>query len=369
MLNTLPPSPVPHPPLLPPRRRRGGQPSNCNAFKHGLFSRQHPAPVTRFSNYLARYTRVEQEQDPASLVLAIKDLRKQIDFLAGLIYSLPDNATLSVFLSWLKVLNKTTRYSLRLKGFVHGFQKPYRDLQYVAGHALSLVFYEFQENNILRDADSFRVDLEKSDLNSVPFWDASLSPLSQPDFAFLTSRQWQVLEPLIPPSERSFPSPLGEWPGEAPSMGARSHRGRPPADPHLLLDAIFWKIAHHARWQDLPAGCPSMAACRRYYRRIFRSGRLATLYRRLYDDLCIPGRVDLAALVERDCFRITKNKLSLSPGIELDWQMRTALLFMQPAYQSFRRLQRAELLERRIRLRPYRLPRSRSKKTSSVIHK
>jgi transposase len=256
-----------------------------------------------------------------------------------------------VFLSWLKVLNKTTRYSLRLKGFVHGLQKPYRDLLYVAGHALSLVLYEFQEHNILCDADSFRVDLEKSDLNSAPSLETSFSPLSQPDFPFLTSRQWQVLDPLIPPSDRTLPSPsLGEGPGE------RSLRGRPPVDPHLLLDAIFWKIAHHARWQDLPAGCPSMAACRRYYRRIFRSGRLATLYRHLYDDLCTRGQVDLAALVERDCFKITKNKLSLSPDVEPDWQMRTALLFMQPAYQTFRRLQRAEVLERRLLLRPYRLP-------------
>ena len=121
-------------------------------------------------------------------------------------------------------------------------------------------------------------------------------------------------------------------------MGVRP--GRPPADPHLVLDAIIWKMAHHARWQDLPLGYPSMAVCRRYYRRIFRSGRLCTIYRHLYKDLCARSRLDLTALVERGCFTIQGSTVLLRPGLPETWRLRTALLFMQLGFQILRRLRR-----------------------------
>ena len=120
-----------------------------------------------------------------------------------------------------------------------------------------------------------------------------------------------------------------------------------------MLDAIFWKIAHHARWQDLPVGYPSMYPCRRYYRRIFHSGRLITIYRALYRDFCTRGKFDLTALVERDCFEINENKIALClgvPGVEETWQMRTALLFMQVAYQNLRHLRRVQEQERQRQL-------------------
>ena len=128
-------------------------------------------------------------------------------------------------------------------------------------------------------------------------------------------------------------------------------RGRPPAGPLEMLDAIFWKTAHHARWQDLPVGYPSMFTCRRYYRRLFRSGRLFTLYRALYKDLHTRGQVDLAALVAQDCFEIKENTVAISPGIEETWQMRTALLFMQPGFYMVRHLRCEKEQERRRRFR------------------
>ena len=109
-------------------------------------------------------------------------------------------------------------------------------------------------------------------------------------------------------------------------------------------------MAHHARWQDLPVGYPSMFPCRRYYRRIFRSGRLLTIYRALYQDFCTCGGFDLTALVERDCFEINENKIALCPGVPGTWQMRTALLFMQLAYQNLRHLRRVKEQERQRRL-------------------
>jgi septum formation protein len=149
---------------------------------------------------------------------------------------------------------------------------------------------------------------------------------------------------------RPFPPQIRGF-GEGLRVGSR---GRPPADPHEILDAIFWKIAHHARWQDLPVDYPSMAVCRRYYRRIFRSGRLCTLYRHLYKDLCTRGRVDLTDLVERGCFKIKGNKVVLRPGLEETWHMRTALLFMQQGYHMLRHLHREKDQERRRRFPSFR---------------
>jgi hypothetical protein len=99
-----------------------------------------------------------------------------------------------------------------------------------------------------------------------------------------------------------------------------------------------------------------MFTCRRTYRRLFRSGRLLTLYRALYKDLCTRGSLDLPALVKRDCFTITGNKVALHPDMDKTWQMRTALLFMQPAYQMLLHIRREKDQERRRRLSQFRLP-------------
>ena len=271
---------------------------------------------------------------------------------------------ISLFVALHKLLNKTINISMQYKLILHKHQQPFHDLQYVAGHALDLIFYGFWEHRITRDADSFRSGLKKSDLNSLPFMESLLPPFSEPDFPFLTPRQTQLLQPFLPPSTAQPPegvnphvSPKGEDLGRSLSRAERTSRsrgsrgrGRPPADPSAMLDAIFWKTAHHARWQDLPVGYPSMFPCRRYYRRIFRGGRLLTIYRALYQDFCTCGGFDLTALVERDCFEINENKIALCPGVPGTWQMRTALLFMQLAYQNLRHLRRVKEQERQRRL-------------------
>jgi transposase len=127
-----------------------------------------------------------------------------------------------------------------------------------------------------------------------------------------------VLESLLPPLDRP------------------TRRGRPPADPRILLDAIFWKFAHHARWKDLPDYYPPMLTCRRYYQRLFLSGRLATLYAALFKDLCGRGRADLPSMVAHGYFETNGRDIALSPAVALTWQLRTALLFIQHAYQVFR---------------------------------
>lgn len=48
----------------------------------------------------------------------------------------------------------------------------------------------------------------------------------------LTDRQWERLEPLLPPE--------------------RSGRGRPDLDHRRIMNAIVWRLATGAPWRDLP---------------------------------------------------------------------------------------------------------------------
>ncbi len=54
------------------------------------------------------------------------------------------------------------------------------------------------------------------------------------------------------------------------------------------------------RWEELPHGCPPPLTCRRYYRRLYFSGRLVTLYKRLFkhlqDQVAQPARPRQAGL-------------------------------------------------------------------------
>jgi hypothetical protein len=326
-----PASPNPrHPTLIRRRssivRTRGGQPFNRNALKHGLFARKNPTSLTRILESI-RIPPSGSETIPAVLNRAIPVLREQMARLFESQQGVKD----------LRSLLARHRPLIRLQRALARHQQPQLQLQFTAAHALDLIRYEFHTSGITRDADSFREKKKKSDFNCLQDSSPSFVPISP--CLFLTHDQWAVLEPLIPPSDHIDP------------------RGRPPADPHLLLDAIFWKFAHHARWQDLPPGSPPMLTCRRYYRRLFLSGRLFTLYSALYKDFLSSAKVELRSLVDLGCFEIAGNALVMRLGRDETWQVRTALLFMQLGFQVSRRILREkEQQDRRCSLPYYRQP-------------
>lgn len=51
----------------------------------------------------------------------------------------------------------------------------------------------------------------------------------------LTDEQWAMVEPLIPKPKKR-----------------KRGRGRPPKEPRLMLDGIFWILSTGAPWRDLP---------------------------------------------------------------------------------------------------------------------
>lgn len=306
MLNTLPPSPG--------IRRRGAQPSNRNALKHGIFARRNPTPLTQLVNAIP-FSQPGLERIPEVLNQAVLAIRQQI---ARLFASSPEGADLRSVLAWHRPILRLLGLFIRTKKALARLQQPQLQLQFVAAHALALIRYDFRENGITRDAYSFR---EKNNLSDLKRSRENFfaSPSDSPPF-FLTCHQSELLEPLIPIPDRA------------------DSRGRPLAHPRPLLDAIFWKIAYHARWQDLPPGSPPMLTCRRYYRRLFLSGRLFTLYSSLYKDFLRSAKTDLPGLVNQNCFSISGNILVVRSCLEETWQLRTALLFMQPAWQVSRQI-------------------------------
>jgi hypothetical protein len=369
LLNDLPPSPDCFPPFFEgvlqsgegfgvrPPRRRGAQPLNRNALRHGLYSRVNPTPLTHFLiNFQS--TLPGLEGIPRLLETAILEVRLQI---ARIFSSPPPAKEFDRFISWHRSILHLMGCFIHLQKTLFRLQQPQRSLQLVAVHALALIRQDFHSNGITRDAYSFREKNKLSDFNSLPEY--NLPPASS--LLFLTPRQCRLLAPLLPPVNASplqtgtssgerlgLPSPDGALPsgdraaslsaakggagGLHPDMGVRL--GRPPANPLPLVDVIFWKLAHHARWQDLPPASPPMLTCRRYYRRLFLSGRLLTQLSALFKDFLSTSGTDLPSLVSRGCFIVSSNRLVLQPDDEEKWQNRTALLFMQLSWQALRLL-------------------------------
>ena len=339
-----------------PRRRRGGQPSNRNALKHGLYAAEKAPRLTGIS-CSREHSRKIMDKSPAALREAILGIQDEISMVVKILEGTRDSRS---FLRWFKLLIKMRRSTARHKRALFKQMLPLRNLYFVSNAALGIIRLNIDDIGISRDADSFREKNEKSDFNSPSFQEPFLTLLFDPPYPFITPRQWRVLEPLLPPplagdaslaarrspQQKSFDacfcveSPVATIPSR--------RRGRPSADPRELLDAAFWKLAHHARWQDLPDYYPPLLTCRRYYRRLFLSGRLVTLYSALYRDLLARGKADLPTLVEQGCFSITGNQVTLRSDLNENWRMRTALLFLQLGYQAVRRVTRECKLARRL---------------------
>jgi len=318
------PSPVASPPApVVLRLRRGGQPGNRNAFRHGRYSAQDPSSLAAISATLASIAN-ERRCSPQTAARHIPTLQSM---LSDAVQPAQDPRLL---IAQARLVMKMVSISaaLKMKNYIL-FERENIRLEKAAALSMLLIKWSFHDYGITRDADSFRGKLNKSDLKSVHPLVISRPFLEEPFYPYIPDRQWAVIEPLIPPREKA------------------ARRGRPPADPRELLGAIFWKFAHAARWQDLPTGCPPMLTCRRYYRRLFLSGRLFTIYHRLYKDFLQHSGFDLPALVKRGAFLIVNHKVTLRSGLSENWYLRTALLFLQLAYQVYRRMENRFMLEQR----------------------
>jgi transposase len=389
---------------LPARRRRGGQPGNLNARAHGLHSLLAPSPHSAFlSNLHELQDEAQFPTLPLDRILA--SAVEQRDRLEVRLAHADDDRE---FLALLEISFKTSAVIDRILRQIAAATRPYADLLRQALSPLELIQSSFHHRGITRDADSFFSTFEKSTLNSLDFpvsgppssifreasqKDGSLSHSFSPTFekstlnlvgpssalgppSLLTSSQWSILAPLIPPDPQldhmhgeppaliaasrwrftvEVPGPLASFEAleeyrrltpasvlhEQPAAARRSERGRPSASPRALLDGIFWKLANARGWGDLPPDFPSWRTCQEYYRRLFNSGRLYTLLLALYDHLRMCSGTDPALLVEQGQLTLDpRGKVVPAAAGPLDWQVHTSLLFLQLAHASAARRSR-----------------------------
>jgi transposase len=401
MLNTSPPPSAKPKPLPPARtrastikRKRGGQPGNLNARKDGAFSIHQPGPLSRLISKAKnlQFSFISGTQSLHEIVDQAQKTYVQLE-------SARDQHKPSIAV--LKIETGVLSLSVRAKTAIFYDRLRRQVLEVLAIDPLTVILIGFKNYGITRDADSFFPVSKLSARNStdaslpspnVPIWRGAGGgveagsqveggvPPDHPSLATnLTDEQWAVLAPLIPPD------PAMDWlTGEPPVIIAAnrwrytcySHigkfkdlaiiqeynrvlqrcpallapaspakkRGRPrnaPISPRVLLDAIIWKLATGNTWDALPLGFPPMRLCRKYYRRLFLSGRLYTLLLALYNHMRFEAFIDPYVLLKLGIFTITPGQnIALSPGVPPIWQVYTALLFMQLARDAFLRLER-----------------------------
>lgn len=294
-------------------------------------------------------------------------------------------------LALIRLFLKVTKFIANVKASSISSMLQQRVLEDLARSPLDYIERACRDEGITCDADSFFFVSKLSARNSPglppipsqPAWggaEGSLPP-RHPNLATnLTDGQWTLLAPLIPPDPHqdwltgSPPvliaanrfdftrhTPASEFADflvmqryhevikKFPALLASSRlpakrRGRPrrsTSSPRALLDAIFWKLATGQKWKALPSGFPPMRACRKYYRRLYSSGRLYTLLFALYDHLRLEAGVDPHTLLEQGVFTTTPcGHIALSPGAPQTWKNYTALLFMQLAREAYARFER-----------------------------
>ena len=88
----------------------------------------------------------------------------------------------------------------------------------------------------------------------------------------LTDEQWELVEPHIPRS--------------------KARTGRPPSDPRLMLNGIFWSLGTGAPWRDLPERFGPWQTVYDHFRNWRRQGVFATVIDALQVKLDDRGLID-----------------------------------------------------------------------------
>jgi transposase len=88
----------------------------------------------------------------------------------------------------------------------------------------------------------------------------------------LTDEHWALISPLIP--------------------ARKARTGRPPKNPRLMLDGIFWILGTGAPWRDLPERFGSCKTVHRYFSNWRRDGVFARIVEALQIKLDRKGLID-----------------------------------------------------------------------------
>jgi len=383
MLSTLPQlPPTGHPPPASPPpalNRRGAQPRNLNAFRHGFYSARLPHPAASTLGHLkaakralgSPRTRLHAEIAARALGYSGRLLeRTYADTL-----SLPTGDKAWRFQHSLFL--QAVSLDISIKHRLFKLHQEATLLPTIAARAADLYNWEFSLKGIPPyqlpsypstrpsgpDSQASRAESRISSIESrqPPFVPQTLRkksadsapsvPSPWSSVAFLTDSQWLLLQPLLTTLR-------------AHQARQRKYRIKPGWDDRVLLDTILWKLAAACRWEDLPSSS-LIRACKLLYRQLCLSGRMASIYTLLHQNLnpspnlLIGRRAGRGA--ERPIFQIVHNRITFTSPESRTWQHRTALLLLQRALFNYRAKKREQNLERRLRGRSLRLPAMRLK--------
>ncbi len=134
----------------------------------------------------------------------------------------------------------------------------------------------------------------------------------------LTSRQWEILKPLIP-------EPITR----------EDKRGRPWRENRETLEGILWVLKTGAPWAELPNKYPPYQTCHRRFQSWVKDGTLEHVLQALARDLEEQGKINVTeCFIDGTFVPAKKGGFMLgkpSGGKELkSWQLRTLMVFLSP---------------------------------------
>lgn len=318
-------------PLPPPgnslgTRKRGGQPGNTNAFRHGLYSRLNPqSGHTSTKPSLIKYFDLNAE---TSLLWSLSENRHKLAQIASITR---DGMPHEELISWLRAITMIVGKNVKIIRTLHELGGRQEHMRSMVRNLHFLLNREFDRRGI--PASSVFVPQELINLHGNFEW----KPYH------LSEGQWLHLREVFVSLQIELDS------------SRKYHRRKPLPSARFLFEGILWKLVNRIRWQDLPGKYP-VRLCQDLYSALYRTGRMQIIYRQLHRHLNDFGESTLDVLVDRGCFVINGNRVRLSPSEDLTWEKYTGLFLLQQAFRSRRSIQNEENRERRRRGNFLRLP-------------
>jgi len=309
-----------------PERKRGGQPGNTNAFRHGFYSNRTLFPPS--VSFLA-----EKGDMNAALTSSLAENRHKLQ---DIIRITEGGLPFDEMAAWLCAATKIVGTRVMASRVLQEPGNRQEQLCSLVRDLPALLRWESKRSAI--PAQPIFVPLELNNLHA---------NLSQADLGWrsphLTDAQWLLLQETFLNLHVDLDS-------------SRKYRRRKPLPPdRLLFEGILWKLAGGLRWQDLRGKYP-VRACQDLYRALCRLGYMQSILEQIHWHLNVYGGATLDELVKRGCFEISGPRVLLSQSEDLTWEKYTALLLLQQGFHVRRAIQREADLERRRRGNFYRLP-------------
>lgn len=314
--------PLPLPTPVPQSgKRRGAQPHNTNARKHGYYSA--PKPFSPQHNPASAVQRKIVVTPVPPLVPSApfpwEDIIDRLDQQSG------QCTNLHVQRFYNRAIISTINKKLSLLMHERKLTAGPRRLQSLSGNAAVLISFH---KSRLFTSSPISPPLNPMDLgDTVPGLIGQVGRGFGESGAFLTDRHWHILQPLLENLHR-----------DQAALLKRPSRAVPYPD-RFLLDGIFWKLATASKWSALPTPYP-LRRCQKLYRQLCQGGFLIPILNLLLEDLLAWGVTDLETLAASGKFILHRNRVLFKTQAPPTWQERIALLILQCNQKTVLRLQR-----------------------------